>query len=89
MLVPGNLLLLYQGANPMRNMIILNASYYILISMVDNEIYKKNVRTANPYVTGMSFVMGVYTFGIKGIIYGPVILCVSLSVIEIIKTLIK
>jgi predicted PurR-regulated permease PerM len=88
-LVPANLLLVVNGSNFMSNIVLLNASYCVLMTLIDNEIYKKNVRGSNPYVTGMSFVMGMYAFGLKGLIYGPVILCISLFMLEIIKTLIK
>ncbi len=63
--------------------------YFVIINTVDNEIFKKNVKISHPYVTGLSFVMGVYTFGIKGIVYGPVLLCVSITFKDIIRILIK
>jgi predicted PurR-regulated permease PerM len=68
---------------------LFNLSYHLIINFVDNDIYKKNVRKSDPYITGLSFVMGMYTFGFKGIIYGPVLLCVSITVSDIIKILIK
>lgn len=57
----------------------LNVSYIILIVNVDNAIYNKNFST-HPYITGLSFVMGMYAFGFKGIIYGPLLLCFSLLI---------
>lgn len=70
-------------------MLILDFSYCFLISTIDTDIYKKNVKISHPYVTGLSFVMGVYTFGFKGLVYGPVLLCVSITTMDIIRILIE
>jgi len=58
----------------------------VLITLIDTDIYKKNV-DAHPYMTGMSFVLGMYAFNFKGLIYGPLILCFSLLAKEIFKQL--
>ena len=55
--------------------------------MIDTDIYKKNV-DAHPYMTGMSFVLGMYAFNLQGMIYGPLILCFSLLAKEIFKQLV-
>jgi predicted PurR-regulated permease PerM len=88
-LIPSNILNLIYNEFSFMNILILNIAYYILITSIDNCVYKRNVRKSDPYITGLSFVMGMYTFGLKGIIYGPVILCFSITVTDIIKILIK
>ena len=52
-------------------------SYVFASNKIINDVYKINVN-AHPYITGMSFIMGFYTWGIIGIIYGPVVLCFTL-----------
>lgn len=88
-LIPGNFLNFIDNEFNLIKIILFNLSYYLLINFVDADIYKKNVKKSDPYFTGLSFVMGMYTFGLKGFIYGPVLLCVSITVIDIIKILIK
>lgn len=56
---------------------------YILISnAVFTDIYQKNI-DVHPYITGLSVFLGIYTFGIKGIIYGPLLVCGILIIYEI------
>ena len=62
--------------------ITLNISYIIIIIKVDNSIYKKHFDTP-PYITGLSFVMGMYAFGFKGIVYGPLLLCLSMLISQV------
>jgi predicted PurR-regulated permease PerM len=88
-LIPGNFLNFIDNEFSLIKIIMLNLSYYILINFSVSDIYKKNVKKSDPYITGLSFVMGMYTFGFKGLIYGPVLLCVSITVIDLIKILIK
>ena len=61
-----------------------NLGYILLINSVLNEIYKNNF-VSHPYVTGLSFVMGFYSLGFKGIIYGPTILCASIFINDLIS----
>lgn len=39
----------------------------------------------HPYVTGLTIVMGIYAFNAQGIIYGPLLMCVMMILIELIK----
>jgi len=58
---------------------------YIWISnTVFTDIYQKNI-DVHPYITGLSVFLGIYAFGIKGIIYGPLLVCLVLIIYEIIK----
>lgn len=58
---------------------------YIGISnAVFTDIYQKNI-DVHPYVTGLSVFLGIYTFGIKGIIYGPLLICGILIIYELTK----
>lgn len=88
-LIPGNILNLLDNEFNIIKIVLFNVSYYLLINFTDSDIYKRNVKKSDPYITGLSFVMGMYTFGLKGMIYGPVLLCVSITVIDIVKILIK
>lgn len=88
-LIPANIFNFIDDDISLVKISLFNISYYLLINFADNDIYKRNVKKSDPYVTGLSFVMGMYTFGFKGIIYGPVLLCVSITVMDIIKILIK
>lgn len=58
---------------------------YIGISnAVFTDIYQKNI-DVHPYITGLSVFLGIYTFGIKGIIYGPLLICGILIIYELTK----
>ena len=58
---------------------------YIWISnTVFTDIYQKNI-DVHPYITGLSVFLGIYAFGIKGIIYGPLLVCLVLIIYEITK----
>jgi predicted PurR-regulated permease PerM len=88
-LIPANFIYFFDNDLSIIHLGIFNISYYLLISNVDSDIYKKNVKGSDPYITGLSFVMGMYTFGFKGMIYGPVLLCFSITVMDIIRIIIK
>ena len=75
---------LYLGENNLLSALILIISYVIVSNKVYNDIYKKSI-DVHPYVTGLSIVMGIYAFDVQGIIYGPILMCVTLIVIELIK----
>jgi len=64
--------------------IILPTSYVLVSNKVYNDIYEKSI-DVHPYVTGLSIVMGIYAFNVQGIIYGPLLMCIILIVIELIK----
>lgn len=80
-------------ANENTNQIILGSKLLIFIltyifttNMVLTDIYKSNFST-HPYVTGLVFVSGFYSFGFFGIIYGPAILCLSSLLKDIITNI--
>ena len=51
---------------------------------VYNDIYKKSI-DVHPYLTGLSIVMGIYAFDVQGIIYGPLLMCFIMIIIELVK----
>ncbi len=55
--------------------------YFVIISYVDGLIMKKYAHT-HPYVLGMSIALGLYAFGLIGVVYGPVLVCTSIIVYE-------
>ena len=58
---------------------------YIWISnTVFTDIYQKNI-DVHPYITGLSVFLGIYAFGIKGIIYGPLLVCLVLIIYAFMK----
>lgn len=38
---------------------------------------------SHPYVTGLSLVLGLYTYGLEGVLLGPLIVCLTLIVLSI------
>jgi len=75
---------LYAVENNLVMAIILPVSYVLVSNKVYNDIYEKSI-DVHPYVTGLSIVMGIYAFNVQGIIYGPLLMCIILIVIELIK----
>lgn len=63
-------------------------SYIVIIINLDNAIYNKHFST-HPYITGLSFVMGMYTFGFKGIIYGPLLMCLSKLISQVFENIME
>lgn len=55
--------------------------YTLISNKIFMDIYQNNI-DVHPYITGLSIVMGIYTFNIKGIIYGPLLVCLVLIVYE-------
>ena len=45
--------------------------------MAFNRIYEKHI-IVHSYMAGLSVVMGTYAFDLKGIIYGPLLVCMML-----------
>ena len=68
--------------------IMFSILYIITSNRIFSDCYQLNVQT-HPYITGMSFMMGFYTFGLIGIVYGPVILCITLLIKDICNLLFK
>ena len=50
--------------------------FHVLLSYVDNEIYKQNLQFLHPFVTGLAAFMGLYAFGLQGIIIGPLLVTI-------------
>ncbi len=40
---------------------------------------------SHPYVTGLSLVLGLYTYGFEGILLGPLIVCLTLIILSILS----
>ena len=84
-LIPADLILFLTDSQFIK-IFVMNLTYAMLLMKVDNNIYNKNVE-ADPYLTGLSVVFGIYAFGVKGMIYGPMLLCVSMFVQKVIASL--
>ena len=59
------------------------AIYVMVIYTSDHYIYKRSTNT-HPYLLGLSVVMGVYAFGVLGVLIGPLLLCLSVIIYHII-----
>ena len=70
--LPGivELLLLKNYSNAMW----LGLSHFVAWWHYDTRIYSE-VAIVHPYVTGLSFVGGVFFFGVEGVVLGPMVLC--------------
>lgn len=75
---------LYVGRDHLLAAILFPLVYFFISNMVYNDIYKKSI-DIHPYLTGLSIVMGIYAFDVHGIIYGPLLMCITLIVIELVK----
>jgi len=64
--------------------ILFPVTYVMISNKVYNDIYQKSINI-HPYLTGLSIVLGIYAFDVQGIIYGPLLMCITLIVIELIK----
>ena len=64
--------------------VLLFAIYFYISMAVDSYIYAKRLN-AHPYLLGMSVAFGLYSFGIEGVIYGPILLCITLTLVNIIR----
>ncbi len=49
--------------------------YFLAMNLIDGFLYEANVR-ASSYLYGLSVALGVYSFGIEGFLYGPLLVCV-------------
>ena len=78
--IPGSIYL-YFVSSQLIKAVALPVIFTIVSGMAFNEIYQKHVHT-HPYVTGLSILMGVYAFDLKGIIFGPLLVCVMVILYE-------
>jgi len=54
----------------------------ILVWFVDPLIYDK-IPNSHPYITGLSIVLGIYTFGTVGVLIGPFIIIITITAYSI------
>ena len=80
LLLPGSFYLYYFNSQPL-HAIMLPVVFTIVSGMAFNEIYQKHIHV-HPYVTGLSVLMGVYAFDLKGIIFGPLLVCIMIIMYE-------
>ena len=57
--------------------------YYFVSSKAFSDIYGQTIKQHNPFVTGMCVFLGVYAFGIKGIVFGPLLTSMISLVIDL------
>jgi len=48
--------------------------YFCVINLIDGLLYENEVR-ASSFLFGLSVALGVYSFGVKGFLYGPLLVC--------------
>ena len=56
------------------NAMWLGLAHFVAWWYYDTRIYSE-VEIVHPYVTGLSFVGGVFFFGVEGVVLGPMVLC--------------
>ncbi len=49
--------------------------YAVVDARVSRDVYYREVKTADPFLMGMSVFMGYYAFDLQGIFYGPLLIC--------------
>ncbi|XP_055353883.1 transmembrane protein 245-like [Paramacrobiotus metropolitanus] len=68
--------------------VLLAVGAYIPTTFVDEVMYKE-VKTAHPYLFGLSVAGGLMTMGIEGVIVGPIVLCAFVTSIELSRMILK
>lgn len=63
--------------NSLISAICLCVVYGYIDMRLSNDIFKREVKTANPYLLGISAYMGLIAFDIQGILYGPLLVCMA------------
>jgi hypothetical protein len=46
-------------------------------SKLSNDIFEREIKGVNPFLLGMSAFMGLYSFDLSGILYGPLLVCMA------------
>lgn len=75
------------GAQNILVCITVAAVYFMIDSRISVDVYHREVRDVDSYLLGVSAFMGLYAFDMKGIIYGPLLVCLFFMIFEILKSL--
>ncbi|OQV15642.1 Transmembrane protein 245 [Hypsibius exemplaris] len=67
---------------------LLAVGSYLPTTFVDEVMYQE-VKTAHPYMFGLSVAGGLMTMGIEGVVVGPIVLCFFVIVIELSRMILK
>ena len=65
-------------------MLVFFVVYFLVINYIDAFLYEEHVRVPS-FVFGLSVALGVYSFGINGFIYGPLLVCILRITYDIFK----
>ena len=71
------------------SMLVFGILYIFLCNAAYTNITEKTIEIMHPYYIALSIAMGIYAFGISGIFYGPLIICVSKIIYEAVRNLNK
>lgn len=58
--------------------------YFYISGRVFEDIYRGKI-DGHPYLIGIAVVFGIYSFGIRGVIYGPLIICIINGVFDLLS----
>ena len=58
--------------------------YFCVINLIDGLLYETEVRVSS-FLFGLSVALGVYSFGVKGFLYGPLLICVLQILYDVFK----
>ena len=74
-LLPSLTLYANFGYDGFITIIIFMSIYFLAMNVIDGLLYEENVRVSS-YLYGLSVALGLLSFGIKGFLYGPLLVCV-------------
>lgn len=60
------------------------AVYFYISGRVFQDLYSGKI-DGHPYLVGIAVGFGIYAFGIRGIIYGPLIICIINGIFNILS----
>lgn len=60
------------------------AVYFLAMYLIDGLLYEAKVR-ASSYMFGLSVALGVYSFGVEGFLYGPLLVCILQILYDVFK----
>ena len=70
---------------PLFKSILIFVAYSKADGSIATDIFTKQVQLVNPTLFGFSVFLGLYAFGIQGIIYGPLLFVVGMIMYEILN----
>jgi predicted PurR-regulated permease PerM len=67
--------------------LVLCASYAYVDQRLATDIFEKQLKTMSSALLGMSVFLGLYAFGLQGVVYGPLLISIGQIVKELLSSL--